>query len=284
MEDACLQCHLKTVNMLINKFKPADSVSEAFKAEVQHIFNTKAHETNPHVATYIQRLAKEKLNVASLYREEKLQANTLLLSNYSYWKNYAVESENAFLTAVKLAMAGNIIDYGAHSAPADIEATIKVLVKKELPEDEVSKFYWDISNAKKILYLGDNAGEIVFDKLFIEIMHHKDVTYVVRGKPVINDVTFEDAGQTGIDQVCKVISNGYDAPSTLLTHCSEEFMLAYQSADLIISKGQGNFEGLMNENHHNTYFLLTAKCKPIAKLLKVEVGDLVLKKNEMNEL
>jgi len=278
MEETCLGCHLKTVNKLISKFNPSQEVATQFWEEANEILTTLKDESNPIVATYIQRLAKEKLKVASLYRTEKIKVNRILLSNYNYWENYINNSENAFELAVKLAMAGNIIDYGAHSVPEDIEAQIHKMIKMPLPVSEVNQLFWDISKAKKILYLGDNAGEIVFDKLLIETINHKDVTYVVRGKSVINDVTFEDVAQTGIDQVCKVISNGFDAPSTLLEFCSEEFMEAYQSADLVIAKGQGNFEGLMNVKHPNMYFLLTAKCKPIAQLLNAKVGDLVINK------
>ncbi|MGQ1787141.1 MULTISPECIES: damage-control phosphatase ARMT1 family protein [unclassified Saccharicrinis] len=278
MEEACSRCHLKSVNKLIAKFQPSLEVSEALQVEAKKILAENAHLPNPYVATYIQRLAKDKMNVASLYREEKIRANTVLLSNYEYWKNYVSESEDPFRTAVKLAMAGNIIDYGAHTAPDDIEASINELIKKDLSEDNVRQLHSDIARSSHILYLGDNAGEIVFDKLLIETMQHPHITYVVRGQPVINDVTFADARQTGIDQLCKVISNGYDAPSTLLEHCSPELIKAYHSADLVISKGQGNFEGLMQAKHPTLYFLLTAKCKPIAQMLDVSEGDLVIKK------
>ena len=281
MEEACARCHLKTVSKLIEKFEPSAEVARQFEDEARDILSENADLANPLVATYIQRLAKEKMNVSSLYHEEKVKANALLLANYRYWNNYVRSSGDAFLHAVKLAMAGNIIDYGAHTAPEDVQGKILELVEKPLRTEAVEKLRDDISSAKKILYLGDNAGEIVFDKLLLETIGHKQVTYVVRGKPVINDVTFEDVQQTRIDRFCRVIANGYDAPSTLLEYCSEEFMEAYRSADLIISKGQGNFEGLMNVQHPNMYFLLTAKCNLIANLLNVNVGDLVVKKNNV---
>jgi hypothetical protein len=129
------------------------------------------------------------------------------------------------------------------------------------------------------LYLGDNCGEIVFDKLFIETMDHPNVTFAVRGNPVINDATLEDAAQVGLDNVCRVISNGFDAPSTLLEFCSDEFAEAYNNADLVISKGQGNFEGLMESRHPNEFFLLIAKCWPIANLLGVGKNDMVVLKS-----
>jgi uncharacterized protein with ATP-grasp and redox domains len=109
-------------------------------------------------------------------------------------------------------------------------------------------------------------------------MQHSNITYVVRGKPVINDVTFEDAKQTGINKICKVISNGFDAPSTLMEFCSDEFIHEFDKADLIISKGQGNFEGLLNSKHNNMFFLLMAKCIPMAELLGINEGEMVVTK------
>ncbi len=280
MEDICLQCHQKSIKALINKFKPSPKIAQQLIVESNQLLAVHSEKTNPEVATYIQRLAKHKLNAVSLYHHEKLMANTLLLAGYGYWKKYVQDSANPFLSAVKLAMAGNIIDYGAHTAPTDIEATIKEILTKPLNDAVVENLAVEVSRANKILYLGDNAGEIVFDKLLIETMAHSNVTYVVRGKPVLNDVTLKDARQTGINQFCRVISNGYDAPSTLLEHYSKEFLQEYNSADLIISKGQGNFEGLMDVPHPNTYFLLMAKCTLIAGMLNAKVGDLVIKKQD----
>lgn len=114
------------------------------------------------------------------------------------------------------------------------------------------------------------------DKLFIETIGHSNVKYVVRDKPVINDVTMAHAQQCELEKFCKLISNGFDAPSTLPEFCSNEFVKEYNHADLIISKGQGNLEGLMNSHNPNLFFLLTPKCKPIAELLDVNVGDMVV--------
>jgi uncharacterized protein with ATP-grasp and redox domains len=136
-----------------------------------------------------------------------------------------------------------------------------------------------IKCSKTILFLGDNAGEIVFDKLLIETINHPNVYYAVRGKPVINDVTVDDASYVGIDKIAKVISNGYDAPSTIIEKASKEFKRIYNDADLIISKGQGNLEGLINNTRNDLYFLLMVKCDVIARLLGVKKGDYIAKKN-----
>jgi uncharacterized protein with ATP-grasp and redox domains len=127
--------------------------------------------------------------------------------------------------------------------------------------------------------LGDNAGEIVWDKILIEELIEAfdlDITYAVRGFPILNDVTVEDAHFVGMDKVVKVISNGFDAPGTLLDRCSEEFLKNYKTSDLILSKGQGNYESL-SEQHRSIFFLLNVKCPVIAEDIHCNVGELVLK-------
>ena len=125
------------------------------------------------------------------------------------------------------------------------------------------------------LYIGDNAGESVFDRILIERLN-KPVTYIVREIPIINDVTYKDALQAGIDKVATIFSSGTRAPGTFLKKCSREFIEMFNSAKFIISKGQGNYEGLSNEKHR-IFFLLKAKCYVIANDIGVSEGDIVLK-------
>jgi hypothetical protein len=276
MRPECYFCHIKTVHNLLAKFNPPKTVSEDFIFLVHEILGDNRNMVNPKLATDIHRIAKQKLNAKDLYAQEKLSANKLLLADYEYWRNYIDNSNNPFYTAVKLAVAGNIIDYGAHSVNGDIKEQIKSLINTPFAIDKSKEFKKAIDKAERILYLGDNAGEVFFDRLLLETICHPNVTFVTRGAPVINDITLDDAKQIGIDKICKVIHNGFDAPSTLLEFCSVDFKQAYNNADLIISKGQGNFEGLMNEKHPNTFFLLMAKCEPMAEMLGCSKNDLIV--------
>jgi len=280
MRHECYFCHVRTVENLIDKFKPDDNTAEDFVFAVNHLLGENRDLENPYLATLIHRLAKRMINHDDPYLDEKFQANEILLGQYGRWKSFVHSSADSLHAAAKLAVAGNIIDYGAHSAPRDIHQEISDIVERDFKIDESELLYSAIQDADSILYLGDNAGEIVFDRLFIEEMQHPNVTFVVRGKPVINDVTLEDAKQVEMEEVSKVISNGYDAPSTLPEYCSDEFYQTFTGADLIISKGQGNYEGLMNHHEHPVFFMLMAKCNPIARLLGVNKGDLVIKKME----
>lgn len=278
MRHECYFCHIRTIEKLIRKFRPDEGVAEDFIFSVHELLSANRETANPKLATKIHRIARLHLGNTDLYAEEKLKANDMLLKKYSYWEAIVSQSGNPFSTAVKLSVIGNIIDYGAHSVNGNISDQIESFFQKDLKIDMTAELQNGISKAARVLYLGDNCGEIVFDKLLIETIKHPNVTFVVRGKPVINDVTPEDADQVGMDKVCRVISNGADAPSTLLDLSSDEFMEEYNNADLIISKGQGNFEGLMESGHPNIFFLLMAKCNPIARLLGVNKNDMVVTK------
>ena len=279
MRPECYFCHIKTIEKLINKFSPKGIVAEDFIFHIHELIRNKKDLSNPNLARDIHSVARDMLNQNDLYAAEKENANSLLLKNYDHWKQRVSKSENPFKTAAKLAVIGNIIDYAAHSVEEDLEKQIDLLYQDQLAIDQTHELKEQINKSSSILYLGDNAGEIVFDRLFIEVMDHPRLTYVVKGKPVINDVTLEDAQITGITEICDVIDNGYDAPSTLLDKCSNEFKNRYNDADLIISKGQGNFEGLINSDHPNLFFLLMAKCRPMAEMLGVRKGDLLVKRN-----
>ncbi|MBN1185250.1 MAG: DUF89 family protein [Bacteroidales bacterium] len=276
MRKECYSCHIKTVEKLIQKFQPDKVTAENFISEAQALLDDVNTATNPYLARTIHSIARKHLKHDNLYQEEKTHANNLLLEHYQDWRDRVVKSDIPFYTAAKLAVIGNIIDYGAHSVNGNILQQINELMTKELAIDQTVELYLRTKNAQSILYLGDNAGEIVFDSLFLEIMRHPNVTYAVRGKPVINDVTFEDASQCNMHEKHKIISNGSDAPSTLLDLCSNEFIEIFNHADLIISKGQGNFEGLMNTNNPKIFYLLIAKCDPMADLLHVNKGDMVV--------
>ncbi len=277
MRKECYYCHSKTKDKLIEKFDFCGDKLDKFSKNVDSFLQHYWHLENPLISMHIQRMAKEILHIDDLYKSEKHFANSMLMATYSKWEETISSSDNPFHTALKLAVIGNIIDYGAHVVPESIEDFIESQLLLPLAVDDAEQLRFLINDAQSVLYLGDNSGEIVFDKLFIETMNHTNVTFAVRELPVINDVTRAEAAYVGMDSVCRVISNGYDAPSTLLDYCSDDFKSVFNKADLIISKGQGNFEGLMNTDKKNICFMLMAKCEPIAEMLGVEKGSMVVK-------
>jgi len=209
------------------------------------------------------------------FRKQKEESTRHALSFYPDLKNRVAASENPVSTAIKCAIAGNIIDFGV-SADFDLETEIENILESSsfgLWEEETLRS--EIDNAEWILFLGDNTGETVFDRLLIETMN-KPVTYAVRSGPIINDATREDAIAAGLDRVCtRIVSSGCRAPGTILELCSEEFRDLFHSAPLIISKGQGNYETLSG-TRAPIFYLLKAKCSVVAGHLGVNVGDIVL--------
>ncbi len=192
---------------------------------------------------------------------------------YPELKKIIEESDNKLLTAVRIAIAGNVIDFGV-GHEFNIAEDVRAILNQEFGILHFDEFTASLNKTESVLYLGDNSGESVFDKLLVEELG-KPVTYVVRDVPVINDVTMQDAIDSGLDTVAELISSGSSAPAIIPDLCSREFLDLFETADMIISKGQGNYEGLSGIDRP-IFFLLKAKCHVLAKDLGVEKGDIVL--------
>ena len=218
------------------------------------------------------------------YKDIKQKSNRIALRLLGKLRNKVNHSQDRLLIALELAIAGNIIDFGIKN-----NLNVKAELKKILAEENksvlrksifhYSEFRRTLKGARNILYLADNAGEVVFDRVLVEEIKKeysdKNIYYAVKEKPVINDALFEDAKTCGIDKTAHVISNGTDAPGTILALCSKEFKQIYKSADMIISKGQGNFESLSNEKRP-IFFLFMVKCPVVAKETGCKMGNIVL--------
>lgn len=227
----------------------------------------------------MHRLIRKATCIDDPYKREKQQFNELLLSLEDDIRDEIHLSTDPFRTALCYALAGNIIDFGPRK-PFDALKTISEASLKIPYKDHSAELKEALKEATTVLYLGDNAGEIVLDKLFIETIHHPNLYFAVRGYNIINDVTLEDAERTGMTKVAQVISNGYDAPSTIINRCSPEFREIYQKADFIISKGQGNLEGLIDVTDKKIFFLLMVKCHVIAELIRVPEREVVVMLNQ----
>jgi hypothetical protein len=240
--------------------------------------------TPPEIARLGYALLRKINNGADPYKEIKEKSNRLALRLLGKLKAKVDHSQDRLLKALELAIAGNIIDFGVKN-----NLNIKTELKKILSAESKSikknsifhyaEFKKVLKKAKNILYLADNAGEVVFDRILIEEIKRgypeKNIYFAVKDKPIINDALLEDAKVCGINKVARVISNGTDAPGTILRLCSREFKKIYNSADMIISKGQGNFESLSGETR-DIFFLFMVKCPVVAKETGCKMGDIVL--------
>ncbi len=225
----------------------------------------------------IHRLVRKLTGKDDPYAELKERFNLLALSLLPELRAITEASSNPLETAVHLAIAGNIIDFGVKSNVDDahLHASIDAALQAPLKGD--LKYFSDlIDRSENILYLADNCGEIVFDRLLIEQLSPDKLTVAVRGRPVINDATCQDAEVVGLCDVVRVIDNGDDAPGTILSSCSVSFREVFDAADLVIAKGQGNYESLMGVDK-KIAFLLRAKCNVIADNIGCELGAFVLK-------
>jgi len=234
----------------------------------------------PAIGQKIHRLIRRLIGDNDPYQRIKEQFNNLALKLYPELKERVTESEDPFATAVRLAIAGNIIDFGVKTSltESDVEKTIEQSLLDHFDDNRIQGFKEAVTQAEKILYLADNAGEIVFDRLLIEQLPVERVTVVVKGEPVINDATMQDAVTAGLDKIVEVIDNGSDAPGTILESCSQSFRDRFDKADLIIAKGQGNYETL-SDIDKNIFFVLKAKCPVIARDIGCEVGEMILQKS-----
>jgi len=255
-----------------------EAVHERVLREVLHeASKMDMHEAPPIVGQQIHRLIRQLTGSSDPYRKVKDQFNRFALKLYPELKSRIERSTDPMATAARLAVAGNIIDFGVNSrlAESHVHETIEDVLESPFQAD-TEGFAAAVDRAREVLYLADNAGEIVFDRLLIEEMPLGKVTVAVKGFPVINDATMVDARETGLTEVVEVIDNGSDAPGTILGDCSDAFRRRFDSADLVIAKGQGNYETL-SDVEKNVYFLLKAKCPVIAAHLGCAVGSLIVR-------
>ena len=238
----------------------------------------------PEIARFGYNLLKKLSRNNDPYKKIKQRSNQLALRLYKKLKNKVNCSKDRLLESLELAIAGNIIDFGVKNNLNINEELNKILAKEKKYIYKKSIFHYKefkrrLKRAKDILYLADNAGETVFDRILIEeikkLYPDKIIYYAVKDKPIINDALFDDAKECGLDGVSRVISNGTDAPGTILSLCSKEFKRIYYKADMIISKGQGNFETL-SQKKRPIFFLFMVKCQVVAKHSGCKLGDIVL--------
>jgi uncharacterized protein with ATP-grasp and redox domains len=227
----------------------------------------------PVISQAIYRIIANRLGVQDPYAEIKQACIRQALSLYPRLKRLIRDSADPLRTAVTLAIAGNMIDFGA-DADFDLDRDVGHILAQDPAVTHYPEFKKRLADARKILYLADNAGETVFDRLFIEQIG-KPVIYAVRNSPIINDALIAEAVQSGIGEAAQIVSSGAGTPGTVLAFCTNEFLEIFRTADLIISKGQGNYEALSDEDRP-IFFLLKIKCDVVARHLGMSKGDTVL--------
>lgn len=271
----CYYCFTRAFERLLSRDGISPEAKDSFTRDMVNLYakNWGKH-NSPLFARELHSLLRNYTGDKDPYKQEKRKYNDIALGLLPDMKRLVKRSHDPFGNSLRLSIAGNIIDFAVNDN-FNLHATLERVLRAPFAIDHSELLKSALDKARSVLYLGDNAGEIVFDKLFIETIGHPNLVYAVRGAPVINDATIEDAEYVGMSEVARVVSNGFDAPSTVLSESSDEFRELFREADLIISKGQGNLEGLIPLNEKRIFFLLMVKCNVIAELLKVEKDSFV---------
>jgi uncharacterized protein with ATP-grasp and redox domains len=272
----CIPCIVSNFLTLLKTGVLPDNAREpAMRHLLAFLSEADFQQSPPVLGREIHRMIREELNNPDPYREIKDNYNRMILGMYSDLEKLVINAQDPFDTAMRLAIAGNVIDFGSQHQ-LDILETINQVINAHIIIDDSQKLKEDLKSAKSLLYIGDNCGEIVLDKLFIQHIKVANIYFAVRSSPVINDITRDDALMVGMDKIAKIITTGDNAPGAVWESTSNEFKEVFNKADVIISKGQGNLEGLIDVPG-NIYFLLVTKCDLIARRMGAIKGDFIVK-------
>lgn len=275
----CFPCLTQqAVDAIQRVVEDAETQTAILRETLNILATTDPRESPPVIAQKIHRALRSSLGEEDPYRKIKDESNAFALDLSRELRTRVLASRDPLGAAIRFAIAGNLIDYGPkrHVSRDAVMETLERAQNAPLDAEAVHEFREAIKTAGSILYLADNAGEIVLDRLLIEQLPVRKVILAVRGAPVINDATMVDAKAAGLTEMVRVIDNGSDVPGTVLEECSPEFQRIFDSADVVIAKGQGNLETLYGLQRR-IYFLLIAKCPLIARELACDVGDMIIR-------
>ncbi len=226
--------------------------------------------TAPKFSSTIQNIIEENLEIKNPYKKLKEKNLKEARRFIPYLETIVESSYDKLQMAIRAAIVGNIIDLGA-SPKYDIEYEVNRITDNNINLYALKQLINDLKNSNLILYIGDNFEEALFDKILLKQLLPKRIVFAVRSKPILNDITLEDAKTLGIDKICEVMESGSKIAGTDLSQCSPEFLNLIEKADLVIAKGQGNFETLLNVERP-IYFLFKVKCDVIGRRSGLPVG------------
>ncbi|MDR1771679.1 MAG: ARMT1-like domain-containing protein [Hungatella sp.] len=284
LHDKCLPCVVNQVIKVAN-ITGINTKEELLREVFTYLSKMSFDETTPEIIGEIFDMIKRYTNNPDPYKETRNYYNNLFMELLPEFERKIEQAENPFMLAIRYAIVGNIIDFNPihNTLLEDIYDCFEKMEQLELAINDSHALMKDISNAGTLLYLGDNCGEICMDKILLkkikELNPNVKLLFGVRGKPVVNDSISEDAYSIGIDEYAEVVDNGDGSLGTVLNRTSPVFKDVYNKADVVIAKGQANYECLSEENK-NIYFLLMTKCDVIAKDIGVEEKKMICMKNK----
>lgn len=258
----CIPCFLRQAKYASNLASSDPQIQAAILSQAEHYLVSLNMEESPPVNSIgLYQIISQVSGNPDPFATLKQQSNDLALNLRPKIRGLIQQSDDPLFAAILFAIAGNIIDYGSQQ-DFDLDKALRQCLENQPIINDYAALCDDLSHAKSVLYLADNCGEIVFDSLLIDQLS-ATITMAVKGAPIINDATMNDATYCGLDKTYKVISNGTACPGTPLGRCDKEFEKVFKEADVVISKGQGNFETL-SEVERPIFHLLTIKCPVVA--------------------
>jgi uncharacterized protein with ATP-grasp and redox domains len=287
LEADCIPCILRMAVAALRQLPLDENTIRELSTEILEIPALRGldwNKTSAEVIEDIWRKIVKQTGSSDPFRSAKSNQNKKIMDLYPVWRQMINESVDPLYTAVKLAILGNSLDLMVADTAAAFENSIKDRLDAPLALEIFSAFEQQLRASKRLVYFGDNAGEIVFDKLLIETikeLHSPEIVFVVRSVPTLNDATLTEARFIGMDSIVRVIENGIDGPlpGTVLRRCSNEVNDLVRRSDLIISKGGGNFDTLDEQIEHlqkKISFLLLSKCEPYYRHFGVEIHQPIL--------
>lgn len=274
----CLPCNLRQI-IAASRMCGCDykTQKEILKEAIKVLDDYERYETSPEIARVMQKIVNDKTGIYDAYETVKKSDIELAFKLLPILKELVNQKEDKLYWSIKAAAVGNILD-SAVVQQNKLEDVLKIEFEKDFAVNSYNEFKEKLENAKKILVICDNCGETVFDTIMLEnLPKQAEIIYATRNIPVINDATVKEAKASGVGEFAKIMSSGSNYPGTVLKECSKEFLDIFNTADIVISKGQGNFE-TMSECGREIFYVLKAKCPVVANLLDVEVGSYIFKK------
>jgi hypothetical protein len=272
----CYHCILKQITEAIELTDTSESIAKDIIAKyAELILETDENQIAVALSAKIQEYMKEKTGVIDPYKDIKEKNIKNILSSLDNIKAKIEQSEDPLYSALLMATIGNSFDV-AMSLESNLESYIQNGLEKGFIKDDYEIFLTKLKNAENMLFIADNCSEAIFDNVLIDYLNKyvNKIFFAVRSTAVLNDLTIEKAKELGLDKKTILIDSGSIAPGMLITKANKKFLNIYENADIILSKGMGNFEG-MSEEKKEIFFLLKAKCQKIADYLDVKKDNLV---------
>ena len=281
IDTECVGCIINQSVKVANAINASKSLSEELKSTVEDMSKGFSYlDTPPQIAADVYEKMSVIANKSDLYDEVKKLSTQKALSFVPNLEKKLQTSEDIFLTSIKIAVAGNVIDLAA-AVEFDLENELEHIFDTNFAHDDVEKLKDILTTSKKVVVLGDNVGEHIFDYMFIKVLRelYPEIKfyYFVRGTPIINDVTLKEANEIGFDKVCEVVDSGVNTPGFDYIRATKYAKELFDSADVVISKGMGNYESLSPSHRKKICFLLKVKCLVVASSLNKELGDIICK-------